>query len=66
MHITNLMGLTNLTQKIISLCTKNEKDCVNKLKESSLNPLMHLKGGKDGSSSSDSANDSDSDGVSAM
>jgi len=60
------MGLTTLTSKIISLCTKNEKDCVTKLKESSLNPLMHLKGNRDNSSSSDSDSDSDSDGVSAF
>jgi len=51
------MGLAGLTQKIIALCSKNEKECVQKLKESSLNPLMHL--GNGNHSSSDSSDQDD-------
>ena len=52
-QISSLAGLAGLSQKITAICSKNEKECVQKLKESSLNPLMHLKGNDSSSSASD-------------
>lgn len=54
-QLTTLNGVGNQIQKIMSVCKKNEKECMQKLKESSANPLIHLKNHNDDSSSSRSS-----------
>jgi len=56
--ISNLMTINNLTQKVLSCCSKNEKETVAKLKESTNNPLMHIR--NNNTSSSDENDDSNS------
>jgi len=37
------LGLTNLTYQILKICNQNEKESIQKLKESTNNPLLLLK-----------------------
>jgi len=59
--VNSVIKLNNYVQKIMLLVGKMEKDGFQKLKESSVNPLMHLRNGGDSSSSSSKSNDFSSD-----
>lgn len=58
-QLTTLNGLGSYISKILSFCQKNEKECMQKLKESSANPLIHLKNRNGDSSSSGSSSSDD-------
>jgi hypothetical protein len=53
------MTINNLTQKVLQCCNKNQKETVAKLKESSNNPLMHIRNNNTSSSENDDSNSSD-------
>ena len=57
-QLSNLNGLGSSISKVLSICLKNEKECMQKLKESSANPLIHLKN-RHGDSSSSRSSSSD-------
>jgi hypothetical protein len=61
-QISHLIGISGLAQRIYSHISKNEKECIQKLKESSTGPLMHYRNNSDSESSiSDGSNNNSSD-----